>query len=80
MLTVSSLILGNKYIIYNNNVQTGVYTYIGIKSALNDQEKMSKFLMFMKCDDSSKYECVEGYEMRDDKLVELSITIQNMDI
>lgn len=77
MLTESGLAHGNKYIICNNNVQTGVYTYIGIKSALNDQEKMSTFLMFMKCDGLSKCESVEGYEVIDGVVVESSITIQN---
>lgn len=68
---------GNKYIISQNNIQVGIYTYMGIKSALNDQSKMAMFLMFMKYGDDLNKECVEGYELIKNKIVESSITIQN---
>ena len=50
---------------------------MGIKSALNDNSKMTRFIMFMKYGDNLNNECIEGYELIQDILVESSITIQN---
>ena len=77
MLTVNEFMKGNKYIISENNIQIGIYAYMGIKSALNDNSKMTRFIMFMKYGDDLNKECIEGYELFQDILVESSITIQN---
>ena len=50
---------------------------MGTKSAVNDKSKMVRFLMFMKYENTSNYECIEGYEVEDSGLVEHMITIQN---
>ena len=77
MLTVNELMEGNKYIIIQNNIQIGIYTYMGIKSALNDNSKTARFIMFMKYGDDLNNECIEGYELIQNIIVESSITIQN---
>lgn len=77
MLTLNEFMEGNKYIISENNIQIGIYTYMGIKSGLNDNSKMTRFIMFMKYGDNLNNECIEGYELIQDILVESSITIQN---
>lgn len=77
MLTVNEFTEGNKYIISENNIQSGVYTYMGIKSAVNDKSKMAVFLMFMKYGDDLNKECIECYEVIKNRIVESSITIQN---
>ena len=77
MLTENELIEGNQYSISKNNIQIGIYTYMGTKSAVNDKYKMARFVMFMKYEKTSNHECIEGYEVSDSGLVEHLITIQN---
>ena len=66
---------GNTYILYDNNVSIGTYTYVGKKSGVNSQEKMSIFPMFQKKEPTSNYERIEGYEFDGVGLVEQAITI-----
>jgi len=67
---------GETYIICDNNVSIGTYTYVGTKSGVNSQNNLSMFLMFKKYDHISNYERIEGYEFSENGLVEKSITIQ----
>ena len=61
---------GGTYIICENNAPIGKYTYVGTKFGVNNQEKMSMFLMFQIC------ERIEGFEFSEDGLVEKSISIR----
>ena len=61
---------GETYIICDNNVPIGTYTYVGTKSGVNSQNSLSMFLMF------KKYERIEGFEFSEDGLVEKSISIR----
>ena len=53
---------GETYIICDNNVPIGTYTYVGTKSGVNSRNSLSMFLMFKKYDHISNYERIEGYE------------------
>ena len=75
MLTENELIEGNQYSISKNNIQIGIYTYMGTKSAVNDKSKMARFVMFMKYEKTSNDECIEGYEVSDSGFLEPDITI-----
>lgn len=70
---------GNTYILYDNNVSIGTYTYVGMKSGLNSKEKMAVFLMFQKKEPTSNYDMIEGYEFDGYGLVEPAITIRCTD-
>lgn len=70
---------GNTYIICDNNVSIGTYTYVGKKSGVNSKEKRSMFLMFQKKEPTSNYDIIEGYEFDGYGLVEPAITIRCTD-
>ena len=61
---------GKTYTICENNAPIGVYTYVGTKFGVHNQENMSLFLMFQIC------ERIEGFEFSEDGLVEKSISIR----
>ena len=75
MVSESDLVEGREYIIMKNNLPLYTCLYVGKKMELNDETRLTEFIVFLRFNKLLNEYHEEGYELKDGHRIDSTISI-----